>query len=121
MVHPIVTKHYNLPVIAITHRYASKGTCSACACVRMNRSCFRCEGDMNNRIVARFQDGRTLKGIGLDIDPLRPTFHVRPAPGQAVTVNLADLKAIFFVRSLDGDPKHQETLTPDPEDARGRS
>ena len=75
---------------------------------------------MNNKIVARFQDGRVLKGIGLDIDPMRPTFHVRPAPGQAVLVNMAELKAIFFVRSLDGDPTHQETLTPDPADARGR-
>ena len=76
---------------------------------------------MNNRIVARYQDGRTLKGIALDIDPMRPTFHVRPAPGQAVTVKLAELKAIFFVRTLEGDPAHNEVLTPDPADPRSRS
>ncbi len=62
-----------------------------------------------------------LKGIGLDIDPTRPTFHVRPAPGKAVTVKLAELKAIFYVRSLHGDPAHEEDLTPHPDDARARA
>jgi hypothetical protein len=55
----------------------------------------------NNQIVARYQDGRLLKGIALDIDPARPTFHVRPAPGKALTVKLAELKAVFsYVPSL---------------------
>ncbi len=75
---------------------------------------------MNNKIVARFLDGRMLKGTALDIQPSRPTFHVRPSVASAVTVNLADLKAVFYVRSLDGDSSHEEDLTPDPGDARGR-
>ena len=76
---------------------------------------------MNNQVVARYRDGRLLKGLALDIDPAKPTFHVRPAPGQATTVRLADLKAIFYVRSLDGNSEHVETLTPDPTDARARA
>lgn len=76
---------------------------------------------MNNKIVARYLDGRLLKGIGLDINPSRPAFHVRPTHGSAVTVQMADLKAIFYVRSLDGDSNHDEDLTPDPDDVRSRA
>lgn len=76
---------------------------------------------MNNKIVARYLDGRLIKGISLDIDPGRPKFHVRPTDGKAVEVQLRDLKALFYVRTLEGDPAHQESRTPDPSDARGRS
>jgi len=75
---------------------------------------------MSKPVVARFKDGRTLKGISMDIDPARPTFHIRPAQGSPVQVSLSDLKALFFVRSLDGDPERNESNTPDPTDPRTR-
>ena len=75
---------------------------------------------MSNKVVARYQDGRVLKGISLDVDPARPTFHVRPTGEQAEQVDMSDLKALFFVRSLDGDSTRDEDLQPDPEDRRAR-
>jgi len=74
---------------------------------------------MSNLVVARFLDGKVLKGTSLDVDPARPTFHVRPAEGPTLEVKLKDLKALFFVRSLEGDMARHETRTLDPGDPRG--
>jgi hypothetical protein len=75
---------------------------------------------MSAKVVARYVDGRLLKGISMDVDPNRRTFHIKPPADKAVQVDLGDLKALFFVRTLDGDPGHRETRTPDPSDPRGR-
>lgn len=75
---------------------------------------------MANEVVARHADGRVVKGTSLDVDPARPTCHVKTADQGTVTVRLADLKALFFVKSLAGDSGHQEALEVDPEDARAR-
>src|SRR5262245_56857830 len=73
-----------------------------------------------NEVVAHFLDGRVVKGISLDIDPARPTCHIRIPNQQAVEVKLADLKALFFVKSLAGDPTHKERSTLDAGDQRAR-
>lgn len=75
---------------------------------------------MNNLVVARYLDGRILKGSSLDIDPARPAFHVRPPEGQMAEVKLKDLKALFFVRSLDGDMARHEVRALDPADPRAK-
>ena len=75
---------------------------------------------MSNKVVARYLDGRILKGISLDVDPAKPTCHVRPAAGLAQEVRLADLKALFFVRSLEGNTAYKETTAPAPSDPRLR-
>ena len=75
---------------------------------------------MSNNVVAHYLDGRLLKGTSLDVDPVKPTCHVRPLNGPAEDVKLADLKALFFVRSLEGDPAHEDALVPDPSDPRLR-
>jgi hypothetical protein len=61
-----------------------------------------------------------VKGVSHDIDPGRPTFHIRPADQQGIEVRLADLKALFFVRSLTGDPTHTEGSTVEAGDQRAR-
>jgi hypothetical protein len=61
-----------------------------------------------NAVVARFADGRTVKGMSLDVAPERPLCHIRTAEGQMIEVALRDLKALFFVKSLEGDAKHVE-------------
>ena len=73
-----------------------------------------------NKIVARYKDGRTVKGTSLDIDPGRTSCHVRTPESKTVEVQLKDLKALFFVRSLEGDSTHDEARTPDPKDLRSR-
>jgi hypothetical protein len=75
---------------------------------------------MSKQVVARFQDGRLLKGTSLDVGPDRPTFHIRPTKGPVMEVRLRDLKALYFVRSLDGNPLHTERKSADPLDPRTR-
>jgi hypothetical protein len=75
---------------------------------------------MINKVVAHYEDGRLIKGIGMDIDPARPVCHVRPEQGSAEKVELRELKALFFVRSLEGDPSRTRDNTPDFRDVRTR-
>jgi hypothetical protein len=75
---------------------------------------------VSNKVVARFRDGRVIKGTSMDVDPSKPTFHVRPAQGAALEVRLDALKALFFVRSLDGDPARSDTTALAPGDVRSR-
>ena len=75
---------------------------------------------MANEVVARFADGRTLKGTSLDVDPNRPKFHVRTAEGVMTSVLLSELKALFFVKSADGNPEHVEGRVIAPVDPRLR-
>ena len=75
---------------------------------------------MANEVVAHFVDGRLIKGISLDIDPARPTCHIKTSVRGMVEVKLADLKALFFVRDLTGNPGHQEKTVLDPADPRAR-
>jgi hypothetical protein len=72
---------------------------------------------ISNLVVARFRDGRTLKGTSLNVDPAKPTLHVRTAQG-AVEVRLADLKALFFVKDPTGNSAHQEATAPTAGDPR---
>ena len=62
----------------------------------------------SNRVVARYRDGRMIKGTTTDFLPTRDTFHVHPeGGGAAVVVRHGDLKAIFFVRDYAGNPAHR--------------
>ena len=69
-----------------------------------------------NRIVARFQDGRVLKGFTNDFLPAKDHFHLvahdQPAENRPLEVRIADLKALFFVKSFEGDPQHHESTEP---------
>lgn len=65
---------------------------------------------LHNRVVARFADGRVVKGTTQDFAVTRDFFHVIPAePGAApVRVNLPLLKAVFFVKDHTGDKHYNE-------------
>lgn len=75
---------------------------------------------MTNLIVARFTDGRTVKGRSLDVAQNRPTCHVRTESGSMEEVALKDLKALFFVKSLDGNAGHVDGAEISADDARLR-
>jgi hypothetical protein len=65
-----------------------------------------------NRIVARYRDGRVVKGTTNDFLPTRPGFHLIPAAGGPTDVVLVgDLKALFFVRDLTGNKDYDEKKT----------
>jgi hypothetical protein len=63
-----------------------------------------------NRIVARFADGRMLKGTTQDFAPAKEAFHVIGSEGGArpVKVRVAELKAVFFVKSWVGNAAYIE-------------
>ena len=76
---------------------------------------------MAQRLVARFLDGRVLKGTSLDVAANRPRFHLRPeGGGAAVEVALSELKALFFVKSFQGNPEYDEARSVAPGDPRAR-
>ena len=63
------------------------------------------------KIVVRFTDGRIKKGYSEDFSPDNPVFHLvkdRIGTGEAEEINLADLKAVFFVKTFAGNPDHKE-------------
>lgn len=76
---------------------------------------------MSQKIVARFRDGRVLKGTSADVDSTKPVFHLRQRDGDMYPVRLEHLKALFYVRSLEGNPRRHERRIPDPADPRARA
>jgi hypothetical protein len=62
-----------------------------------------------NRVAIRYKDGRVEKGCTHDFMPGKPVFHLHAHDSQAVAeVRVDDLKAIFFVKDLDGRPDYSE-------------
>jgi hypothetical protein len=64
-----------------------------------------------SKVVARFRDGRLVKGYTYDFHPTSPRLHVFPDPGAAAAptrVAVAELKALFFVRDHAGDAAYHE-------------
>jgi hypothetical protein len=63
-----------------------------------------------SKIVARFVDGRLVKGDTADFVPGKELLHVSvamaPAGSKPVEVRIQDLKALFFVKDFTGDPQH---------------
>jgi len=56
-----------------------------------------------NRIIARYLDGRVVKGTTEDFQAGRPNFHLLPLGESKTRVILcAQLKAVFFVREFEG-------------------
>lgn len=64
-----------------------------------------------NKVVARFQDGRVLKGHTADFVAAADTFHIARADAPTApphTVMVSELKAVFFVKDFAGNPLHDE-------------
>jgi hypothetical protein len=57
------------------------------------------------KVVARFRDGRLVRGYTADFHPSKPQLHLSTEPNSSDTVFLqvAHLKALFFVRDFSGD------------------
>lgn len=69
------------------------------------------QGVQGKKVVARYADGRLVKGYTFDFHPTQPRFHIFPSPsasGSSMLILMRELKALFFVRDFAGDPAHQE-------------
>jgi hypothetical protein len=63
-----------------------------------------------NKIVARFADGKILKGFTNDLSPNKPLFHLsRNTDNSTEVVFLDKLKAVFIVKEFEGDPDYRES------------
>jgi hypothetical protein len=65
----------------------------------------------HRKVVARYADGRIVKGYTFDFGPSQKRFHVfaQPTPGgPCAQVSVSELKAVFFVRDLIGNPARQD-------------
>lgn len=74
------------------------------------------------KVIARYADGRVVKGYTQDFHPNKPRFHLLPidaeSSGKSVEVQVKDLKAIevsveelksvFFVADFAGNPEYNE-------------
>jgi hypothetical protein len=72
-----------------------------------------------NQVVAHYQNGLVLKGQTNDFLPTKALFHLIPSDVPAGEkpweIQVGELKAIFFVRDLEGKPDYQEAREPDPD------
>jgi hypothetical protein len=63
---------------------------------------------MNNQVVARYVDGRMVKGVTNDFSPTKLSFRLQHPDRKVQEIQVRDLKAVFFVRSLQGNRTHRE-------------
>jgi hypothetical protein len=58
------------------------------------------------RVVARFRNGKVVRGYTNDFHPSKAHLHLTPEdkPGETMFLALSQLKAVFFVREFGGDP-----------------
>lgn len=61
-----------------------------------------------NRVIAHFLDGQLVKGTTLDFFPTKDRFHITIENGEVHEIHISQLKAIFFVKSFDGDSDYDE-------------
>jgi hypothetical protein len=77
-----------------------------------------------NRVVVHFKDGRLIKGYTTDFVPARDIFHLVTEDGEnkerTHEIRCSDLKAVFFVKTLEGDKDYEEKKHFDDIDASGR-
>ena len=65
---------------------------------------------LQNLVVARYRDGKIIRGMTHDFGPQKKVFHVSTREkhgrttvgGKVYEVAFSELKAVFFVKSLEG-------------------
>jgi hypothetical protein len=65
-----------------------------------------------NRVVVRYIDGKILKGYTHDFLPEKELFHLieetAAGEGSVHEVKMPELKAVFFVKTFDGNKDYNE-------------
>jgi hypothetical protein len=77
---------------------------------------------IQNLVVARYRDGKLVKGVTYDFGPNKKVFHVNSPEGNGkkiFTVSFAELKAVFFVKTFEGKQDHPPVKEPSREEGDG--
>lgn len=61
-----------------------------------------------NQVVVRYKDGTLKKGFTHDFTPLKDYFHLTREGEKIDRIDVTMLKAIFFVKTLDGNESYSE-------------
>jgi hypothetical protein len=66
-----------------------------------------------HKIVLRYVDGRVVKGYSQDFNPTRPFFHFHKqssnaSGNQPLMIEMKDLKAVFFVKTFEGNKDNKK-------------
>ena len=63
-----------------------------------------------NKVVAHCLDHLIVKGLAFDFDPLKVSVHIVDTDDRkkVTEIPVTEMKALFFVKSLTGDPKHED-------------
>jgi hypothetical protein len=66
---------------------------------------------IENKVVVRFRDGGMVKGFTHDFNPNKDIFHVTEAQdgGKVIEISTSLLKAVFFVKTFEGNKNHRST------------
>jgi hypothetical protein len=62
----------------------------------------------NKKIVAKFKDGSTKKGIAIDFYPDKSSLKLQRLNDKFETIEMEDLKAVFFVKNFQGNKNHKD-------------
>jgi len=64
------------------------------------------------KVIARYVNGKVLKGYTLDFSPNKQIFRISPSidehSQESLKIHMLDLKAVFFVRDFAGNPLYNE-------------
>ena len=69
-------------------------------------------GRQRDKSVMRFRDGKMLKGYVADFSPTRDDVVLEEAgTGRMHKIRLDEMKAVFFVKTFEGDIEYKEKKT----------
>ncbi|MDH3217147.1 MAG: hypothetical protein OEN01_12815 [Candidatus Krumholzibacteria bacterium] len=72
-----------------------------------------------DKVIAHLLDGSLLKGSTHDFYPIRASFDLKTEDGEVHRVNIGELKALFFVKTLSGRNDYRERKGFFDKDVRG--
>lgn len=64
---------------------------------------------VTNKVVVQFKDKRVIKGKTNNFFPNKNSFHLEALNGEKTEIQVEALKAIFFVKSFDGNHQRQDS------------
>jgi len=62
----------------------------------------------SNKVVIQFKDGTIMKGSTSDFFPKKECFHLNHLDGKIEEVDVEEIKALFFVKDVEGNKNYAE-------------